>query len=120
MTEYGSGCFVEASYTDPLGMTRLFCRNGLLADGKGSDKPFAGVAQDGEGVRLFKVIFESRAFQWFLGHFLEAPEMVLGDADTLGGGEIRAAVGTRDGCHRCSFNQVNVEKCTRSERRCMP
>jgi len=70
-----------------------------LADGKGPDKTLAGVAQDGEGVWLFDMIFESWSFQWFLGNFLQATEMVLRDADTLGGGEVCAAVGTRDGCH---------------------
>jgi len=68
-----------------------------MADWKGSDKTLAGIAEDGEGVRLFKMVFESRALQGFLGHLLQSTEMVLSYADTLGGGEIRTAMSTRDG-----------------------
>jgi hypothetical protein len=88
----------------------LFCRkdiiglNFLFANGKRSDQAFAGVAQNGEGVCLFEMIFESRTIQGFLGHFFQSTEMVLGDANTLGGGEVCAAVGTRNGCHQGSFN----------------
>lgn len=73
--------------------------NPLLPDGEGSDQAFAGVAKNGEGVRLLEMIFEPRTFHGRLVHFLQTTEMVLGDADTLRGGEIRAAVGTRDGSH---------------------
>jgi len=70
----------------------------LFADGERPDQSLAAVAKNGEVVRLFEVVFEAGIFV----DLLHAPELVFGDADALGGGQIGAAVGAGNGGHACS------------------
>jgi len=84
----------------PVGALCIECSTDLF--GRQWQRPnqaFAGVAEDRVCVRNLEMVDEAWTFHGVLRDFFEVAELVLGDANTLGGGEVRAAIGAGNGGH---------------------